>query len=74
MLSQYTEDLESLYVPNVEALFFKNNEELLNNLGLLISNDSMRESVALAGYKRVVSDGHDAKPRMKRWVDDVNSI
>ena len=74
MLSQYTEDLESLYVPDVEALFFRNEKELLNKLDLILSNDRLRESIALAGHVRVISDRHDVYSRMKQWVCDVNSI
>jgi spore maturation protein CgeB len=71
MLSQYTDDLASLYVPDVEAVFFNNTEELLEKLGNLLADVVWRESVAAAGYTKVYSAGHDVRSRMKVWLDDV---
>jgi hypothetical protein len=71
MLSQYTDDLASLYAPDMEAVFFNNTEELLDKLGKLLAYDDWRESVAVAGYAKVYSAGHDVKSRMKVWLEDV---
>lgn len=71
MLSQYTEDLTSLFRPNSEAMFFKNKTELLDNLKLLISNPDIRLAIAEAGYRRVYADGHDVGTRMKVWLEVV---
>jgi spore maturation protein CgeB len=74
MLSQYTEDLTTLYVPNVEAVFFDNTEELLDKLGSLLADEAWRETVAAAGYAKVYSSGHDVRGRMKVWLEDVLDI
>ncbi len=74
MLSQYTDDLANLYVPDVEAVFFNNTEELLEKLGNLLADDHWRESVAVAGYAKVYSAGHDVKNRMKVWLEDVLAL
>ncbi len=71
MLSQYTDDLATLYVPDVEAVFFDNTEELLDKLGHLLTNDAWRESVAAAGYAKVYAAVHDVEGRMKVWLEDV---
>ncbi len=74
MLSQYTEDLAALYVPDVEVVFFKDKENLLIKLNTLLADDAWRESVAAAGYAKVYAAGHDVKGRMKAWLDDVLAI
>jgi spore maturation protein CgeB len=73
MLSQYTDDLANLYVPDAEAVFFNNTEELLDKLGHLLTNDVWRESVAAAGYAKVYDAVHHVKGRMKVWLEDVLS-
>ena len=71
MLSQYSDDLATLFVTNAEAVFFDNSEELLDKLGRLLTDDAWRESVATAGNKKVYADGHDVNSRMKVWLDEV---
>jgi hypothetical protein len=71
MLSQYTDDLASLYQPDVEAVFFKNKSEMLEQLKLLLEDDQKREAIAQAGYKKMYSAGHDVKTRMKVWLNQV---
>lgn len=71
MLSQYTEDLASMFVPDVEAVFFKNQPELLAKLQALIADDKNRASIASAGYARVYADGHDVRARIGEWLETV---
>jgi hypothetical protein len=71
MLSQYTEDLASLYQSDVEAVFFKEKSEMLEQLKLLLQDEQRRESIAEAGYKKVYLAGHDVKARMKVWLNTV---
>jgi spore maturation protein CgeB len=74
MLSQYTEDLASLYQSDVEAVFFKDKSELLQQLELLVQDEERRESIAEAGYKKVYSAGHDVKARMNAWLNKVSAF
>lgn len=71
MLSQYTDDLVTMFVPDIEAVFFRNQEELLVKLKALITDDQHRAAIAEAGYKKVYADGHDVKARMGAWLKDV---
>jgi len=71
MLSQYTDDLASLFQPDVEAMFFRDTSELLDKLRLLIGDPALRASLAEAGYRRVYADGHDVRARMRTWLRDV---
>jgi spore maturation protein CgeB len=71
MLSQYTADLVSMFIPDVEAKFFSNQQELLTKLHALIADDHQRSAIAEAGYARVYADGHDVRARMGAWLKNV---
>ncbi|MBA0902052.1 MAG: glycosyltransferase [Candidatus Nitrotoga sp.] len=71
LLSEYSDELSTLYRAGVEADFFKSKHELVQKLRHYLGNESLRASVAQAGYNRVVSDGHDVVSRMRQvlaWV------
>jgi spore maturation protein CgeB len=74
MLSQYTDDLASLFQPGIEAAFFENADEMLGELRRLVDDRELRESIAAAGYERVYSDGHDVTTRMKTWLTRTQSV
>ena len=74
MLSQQTDDLISLFAPNLEAVFFRNREELLEKLRLLVTNEKFRLSVANSGYHKVYSAGHDVKSRMSIWLHQISEM
>lgn len=71
MLSQHTMDLISLYEPDKEAMFFKNKEEMLKKLEILVNDKNLRESVSEGGYQRVYADGHDVVSRMEMLLDII---
>ena len=71
MLSQYTDDLVTMFVPDVEAVFFRNQEELLTKLQSLIVDAQHRAAIAGAGYATVYADGHDVTARMGAWLKSV---
>ena len=71
MLSQYTDDLATLYVPDSEAVFFRSRQELLEKLARLLDDNSWRQSVADAGYAKVYAAGHDVDSRMKTWLANI---
>jgi spore maturation protein CgeB len=76
LLSEYTDDLASLYRAGVEADFFNSKEEMMQKLRLYVEDDARRLSVAQAGYDRVIADGHDVVSRMKQvlqWVDEIRA-
>jgi spore maturation protein CgeB len=76
MLSQYTEDLASLFKSDCEAAFFKNKGELIEKLKELIDNVNYRNSIAEAGFIRVYNDGHSVNDRMHFFLNQVikNSV
>ena len=71
MLSEYTEDLATLYISDKEAMFFKDNDEMLRKLKVLMESVELRKSIAKAGYARVQNDGHDVVSRMAMWLEVI---
>ena len=74
MLSEYTDDLASLYKEGEEVDFFRSKGELIEKLKLYLGNEKLRQVVADNGYKRVIVDGHDVVSRMKQvvaWVAEI---
>ncbi len=76
MLSEYTDDLATLYREGEEADYFRTKEELIDKVRLYLGNAGLRQTVAANGYRRVMGDGHDVVSRMKQvlvWVAEINS-
>lgn len=71
LLSQYSDDLASLFVEGLEAEFFRTKEELLNKIRYYLADESLRRSVAARGRERVRRDGHDVVSRMKYVTNTI---
>ena len=71
MLSEYTDDLASLYKEGEEADFFRSQDELIEKLKLYLEDESLRQSVAAKGYRRVIEDGHNVISRMEQVLKSV---
>jgi hypothetical protein len=74
MISQYSDDIATLFKKGVEADYFKGTDELIALLDIYLNNNSLLESTSLAGYQRVTGDGHDVSSRMKQLLVWVNNI
>lgn len=74
MLSEYSDDLASLYEEGVEVDFFRNKEEMIRKIRLYLADEKLRGSVAQAGFQKVRAAGHDIDSRMKLVVDWVAKI
>jgi len=74
MISEYSEDLASLYKEGEEADYFRNKEELIEKVKLYLGNHELRHSVAENGYRRVITDGHNVVSRMLQVLTWVESI
>lgn len=74
MLSQYTDDLAEMYEADREAVFFKNQRDLLCQLERLVNDDAWRRAIAHAGYKKVYSAGHDVRGRIGSWLQEVCNV
>jgi spore maturation protein CgeB len=71
LLSEYSDDLASLYRAGEEADFFKNKEEMIQKIKIYLGNDELRRRVAENGNKRAIIDGHDIVSRMAKVLDYV---
>jgi spore maturation protein CgeB len=71
LLSEYSDDLASMYTPGVEADYFRDAESLVAQLHRYLADDALRQSVAAAGARRVREDGHDVVSRMRDLLDWV---
>ncbi|MEJ2671402.1 MAG: glycosyltransferase [Deltaproteobacteria bacterium] len=74
LLSEYTDDLATLYVEGEEAEFFRSKQELIAKLRRYVADEALRRRVAEAGYRRVVADGHDVVSRMRQVITWVNEL
>jgi len=71
MLAEYTTDLaEHLFLENEEALYFKDNRELLAKINTYLANDVLREKIAKAGYKKLHTAGHEVRDRAKTVLEE----
>jgi spore maturation protein CgeB len=72
LLSEYSDDIASLYVAGKEADFFKSKQEMISKVKFYLGDDNLRRHVALAGQQRVIQDGHDIVSRMARVIQQVD--
>lgn len=71
MLAEYTADLSSLYVADVEALFFHNLNDFSNKLVNIISDEKALNSIRNAGYRRAISSGYDIDSRVNQFLNKL---
>lgn len=74
MLSEYSDDLSSLYEAGVESDFFRNRDEMMEKIRYYLANDDVRKRVAFAGHRRAIDAGHDVVSRMRQlmtWVEVI---
>jgi spore maturation protein CgeB len=68
MLSEYSEDLASLFAEGEEAEYFRSREELLEKVGFYLRNEFARNRIARKGHERLVAGGHDVTSRMRDFL------
>jgi spore maturation protein CgeB len=74
MLSEYSDDLATLFRPGEEADYFASPEEMVDKIRLYIADAPRRARVAAAGQRRVATDGHDVVSRMRQviaWAEEI---
>jgi len=73
VLSEYHNGLEYFFKPDKEIVCFKNANEMLKKTKALLSNDRIRENIALSGNKRFSLE-HSSHERMKHILKKINDI
>ena len=71
LLSEYSDDLASLYQAGEEADMFKTKQEMIQKINLYLDDDDLRSRVAVNGSQRAITDGHDINSRMAKVLDLV---
>ncbi|OGB28537.1 MAG: hypothetical protein A3F78_15475 [Burkholderiales bacterium RIFCSPLOWO2_12_FULL_61_40] len=74
MLSEYSDDVASLYGEGVEADFFRNQNEMIDKIKFYVGDERARQHVADRGYQKVVNAGHDVDSRMRTmlgWIAEI---
>lgn len=67
LLSEYSDDLASLFEEGREAEFFRSPDELLEKIRFYLARPQLRQTIADRGRARVIADGHDVCSRMKQF-------
>lgn len=66
MLSEYSDDLATLFAEGSEAEFFRSSDEIVDKAKYYVEHPERRLEMAAAGFRRVVADGHDVRSRMQQ--------
>lgn len=74
MLSEYSDDLASIYLEGVEADYFRDKNEFIEKIKHYVDSAADRKRVAQGGFDKVRSAGHDIDSRMKVMLDRIDNI
>lgn len=74
MLSEYTDDLATLFQEGRDAEFFRCKEELVDKVRYYLTHDREREAIAVSGQRRVHADGHDIDARARMVLETVEKF
>ena len=69
MLSEYTDDLNSMFKADKEAVYFNSIEDLVNKCKYLLSNPTKISDIGNAGYERLLNDCHSIGDRVIEIVE-----
>ena len=73
LLSEYTDDLNSLFVEGEHAAFFRSIPEMLQKIKKYMDDAPLRQKIADAGRVWVNKQGHDVNSRMELVVTWIES-
>lgn len=74
MLSQYTNDLDSMFKEGIEAEYFRDKEEMMDKIKYYLKHDDKREKIAKAGYERLLRDGHEVTDRAREIIKTFEKL
>jgi spore maturation protein CgeB len=74
MLSEYTDDLASLFKEGHEAAYFRSREELLDKIRYYLKHEDERRAIARNGHQRLLRDGHDVVARARQVVATIAAL
>ena len=74
MLSQYTDDLDSMFKEGVEAEYFHDKEEMMDKIRYYLKHNDKREKIARAGHERLLRDGHEVMDRAREIIKTLKRM
>jgi len=74
MLSEYTDDLNSMFEQGVDADYFDSANELIEKVSFYLNNDQALRDVSVKGNERLLRDGHEAMDRIKEVLSVYQSF
>ncbi|BCE00605.1 glycosyltransferase family protein [Marinicellulosiphila megalodicopiae] len=73
MLSEYTEDLASLYQPGEEILFFTDKNQCVNIIKDLLKKPELIKKISDQAYCRLMNDGHEVYDRVSEIIKEYKN-
>lgn len=70
LLSEYSEDIASIYEENKEIVFFKSPKDLVEKIKYYLSHDDERNLIAKSGYERLMRDKNEVGDRAGQVLED----
>ena len=70
MVAPYTADIADMFQESKEVVLYKNKQDFVEKIKYFLEHDKERKNIANAGYRRVLSDGHEASDRVRQIVDN----
>ena len=73
MLSEYTDDLNSMFQKGVDAEYFKDKGEIMKKIKYYLEDNTKIENIGGNGFDRLMRDGHEVVDRCKQVIEVYNS-
>jgi len=74
MLMQRTSDHKRLFVEGKDAEYFSSNSELLYKVNYYLNNNNERESIAMNGRRKCLSENYDYDSRINKMIKDIGDF
>lgn len=74
MVAEKTAEHDEMFLDGVEYVSFSTDEELLERVGALLSDEPRRQSVAAAGRRRCIASGYSTLDRARQMVRAISEI
>lgn len=69
MLCEYTDDMNSMFKADEEAVYFSTKEEFITKIKYYLENEQERKRIAENGYERLMKDGHEVQDRVRQILE-----
>jgi spore maturation protein CgeB len=74
VLSEFTEDLANQFIENQEICFFRNTNDLIEKIDLLLKDDILRNKIAINGYNRNLINKNSVDDRTNQILNFIKYV